>query len=86
MNYELRTDVSTAETESGVTLLDERSGEYFSLNPTGALVLQTLLAGDTARDAVARLMATYDVDQRTAEADVGDLIAALESAGLVVGG
>ena len=48
MALTLRPGVSTADTDYGTTLLDERSGEYFTLNPTGALVLRTLLGGGTA--------------------------------------
>jgi len=86
MTFELRTGVSTAETDAGLTLLDERNGEYFNLNPTGALVLEALLSGDTSEHAVERLMAEYDVDRTTAQRDVTDVVAALESAGLVVSG
>jgi len=84
MGYDLRTGVSTAETDVGLTLLDEDSGEYYNLNPTGALVLEALLAGDAPAGATERLMAVYDVDRGTAEADVRDLVTALESAGLLV--
>jgi hypothetical protein len=84
MPYNLRTGVSTAETDAGVALLDERNGEYFNLNPTGALVLDALLSGGTPEDAVARLISVYDVDGETAQTDVSDLVGALESAGLVV--
>jgi len=83
MGYQLRTGVSTAETDVGLTVLDEDSGEYFNLNPTGALVLGVLLDGGTPDHAIERLMAAYDVDRDTAEADVRDLVSALESAGLV---
>ena len=47
MPLKLRPGVSTADTDYGTTLLDEDSGEYFTLNPTGALVLRTLLDGGT---------------------------------------
>jgi len=83
MTYDLRAGVSTAETDYGLTLLDERSGEYFSLNPTGALVLRTLLAGGTRKEAVVRLRVEYAVDVDKASQDVADLIEALESADLV---
>ena len=86
MGYHLRTGVSTAETDAGLTVLDEDSGEYFNLNPTGALVLRVLLDGGTADRAVERLMAAYDVDRDTAEADVRDLLSAFEQARLVVDG
>ncbi|HSJ43249.1 MAG TPA: lasso peptide biosynthesis PqqD family chaperone [Euzebyales bacterium] len=84
MTYDLCDGVSTAETDTGLTLLDERTGEYFNLNPTGALVLDALLSGGTTDHAVERLMSTYRIDRATAQTDVGDLVGALESAGLVV--
>jgi len=86
MGYHLRAGVSTAETDAGLTVLDEDSGEYFNLNPTGALVLRVLLDGGTADGAVERLMAAYDVDRDTAGADVRDLLSAFEQARLVVDG
>ena len=84
MSYVLRADVSTAETDNGVTLLDERSGEYFNLNPSGALVLRALLAGASRDEAVDRLVAAYGIDRATADTDVTALVSALRSAELVV--
>jgi hypothetical protein len=83
VTYDLQAGVSMATTDYGVTLLDERSGEYFQLNPTGALVVNTLLAGGTRDDAVERLMAEYAVDLDAASRDVADLTNALQSADLV---
>ena len=83
MAMRLREGVSTAETEYGITLLDENSGEYYTLNPTGGLVLGTLLDGGTRTQAVQRLTAEYAVDGDTAARDVADLIDGLLSAGLV---
>jgi hypothetical protein len=83
MEMRLREGVSTAETDYGITLLDEHSGEYFNLNPTGALVLRTLLDDGTRALAVERLTAEYAVDGNTAARDVADLVDGLLSAGLV---
>jgi len=79
----LRRGVSTADTDYGTTLLDEDSGEYFTLNPSGALVLLTLLGGGSAADAARALASEYDVDAPTADQDVADLLAELRSSGLV---
>jgi hypothetical protein len=79
----LRPGVSTADTDYGTTLLDEDSGEYFTLNPTGTLVLGTLLSGGTPDEAARALTEQYDVDAETANRDVADLIGGLRSAGLV---
>jgi hypothetical protein len=83
MTLMLRSGVSTADTDYGTTLLDEDSGEYFTLNPTGALVLRTLLGGGTPEQAAKALTEQYAVDPRTAGQDVADLIGGLHSAGLV---
>ena len=83
MTMTLRRGVSTADTDYGTTLLDEDSGEYFTLNPSAALVLRTLLGGGTAAAAARALTADYAVDAGTAERDVADLMAEFRSAGLV---
>ncbi|MGK5559349.1 PqqD family peptide modification chaperone, partial [Actinomadura kijaniata] len=38
-------DVATAETAYGTVLLDQRKGRYWELNPTGTLVVRTLMGG-----------------------------------------
>jgi hypothetical protein len=83
MAMRLREGVSTAETDYGITLLDEGSGEYYTLNPTGALVLRILLDDGTRAHAVERLTAEYAVDRDTAARDVADLVDGLLASGLV---
>ena len=83
MTLKLRDGVSTADTDYGIALLDEDSGEYWNLNPTGALVLRTLLEGGTSTDAVQALIERYDVDVNSANGDVQDLLGGLDSAGLI---
>ena len=83
MTLKLRDGVSTADTDYGIALLDEDSGEYWNLHPTGALVLRTLLEGGTSTDAAQALVDSYDVDADTAGRDVQDLLGGLRSAGLV---
>jgi hypothetical protein len=83
MTLKLRDGVSAAETEYGITLLDEDSGQYWNLNPTGVVVLRTLLEGGTPAQAVQELTTQYAVDAQTASRDVEDLVGGLQSAGLV---
>jgi Coenzyme PQQ synthesis protein D (PqqD) len=83
MTLKLRDGVSAAETDYGITLLDEDSGQYWNLNPTGVLVLRTLLEGGTPAQAMQELTAQYAVDAETASRDVEDLVGGLHSAGLV---
>jgi hypothetical protein len=83
MTLKLRDGVSTADTDYGLMLLDEDSGEYWNLNPTAAAVLQTLLDGGTPEQAVQELTGQYSVDADDASRDVQDLVGELQSAGLV---
>lgn len=83
MGLRFRTDVSTADTEYGTVLLDERSGDYWELNPPGAVVVRTLLTGGSAEDAASALAVEFDVSRPQAVQDVAALVAGLRSAGLV---
>ncbi|MGP3966827.1 lasso peptide biosynthesis PqqD family chaperone [Streptomyces sp. 6N223] len=84
MPLRFRDNVVTAETEYGAVLLDQRSGDYWELNPTGALVVRTLMRGGEESDAVAALVEEFDVSTPRATQDVSDLLAHLRSSGLVV--
>jgi hypothetical protein len=83
MTLKLRDGVSAADTDYGMALLDEDSGQYWNLNPTAALALRTLLDGGTKAQAVQELTIQYAVDADTASRDVEDLVGDLHAAGLV---
>ena len=83
MTLKLRDGVSAADTDYGMALLDEDSGQYWNLNPTAALALRTLLEGGTTAQAVHELTEQYAVDPDTANGDIEDLVGELHSAGLV---
>src|SRR5215212_6714625 len=82
VTLKLRDGVSTADTDYGIALLDEDSGQYFNLNPTAALALRTLLDGGTTAQAAKELAEQYAVDADTANKDVEDLLVELRSVGL----
>ncbi|MFI8231158.1 lasso peptide biosynthesis PqqD family chaperone [Streptomyces sp. NPDC085900] len=75
-------NVSTAETDYGTVLLDERAGAYWELNPTATLVVRTLLDGGEETDAAAALTREFDIDQAQAVRDVATLVQELRSSGL----
>jgi hypothetical protein len=83
MTLELRDGVSAADTDYGIMLLDEESGQYWNLNPTAAVVLRTLLDGGTPEQAVHELTGQYRVDADTASRDVQELVGELHAADLV---
>ncbi|MGN9845899.1 lasso peptide biosynthesis PqqD family chaperone [Nonomuraea sp. H19] len=78
----LHAEVTTADTAYGMILLHERNGRYWQLNHTGTLILRTLLAGESPRQAADRLIERYDVGLPQAEHDVRALIDGLVAAGL----
>lgn len=75
-------DVSTAQTDYGTVLLDERAGEYWELNPTATLVVSTLMAGGDEADAVAALTDEFDIGLAQARQDVEALVQDLRASGL----
>jgi hypothetical protein len=75
-------DVSTAETDYGTVLLDERNGTYWELNPTGTVVIKTLLAGGDEAAAVEALLGEFDIDRAQAAQDVEALVRELRTTGL----
>ncbi|MFF4399697.1 lasso peptide biosynthesis PqqD family chaperone [Streptomyces sp. NPDC001480] len=75
-------DVTTAETDYGTVLLDERTGAYWELNPTATLVVRTLLDGGEAADAAAALVREFDIDLAQALTDVETLVRQLRGAEL----
>jgi len=83
MTVRLRANVSTADTDDGLVLLDERAGRYWQLNPTGALVLRLLLDGMTPQQAAQTLADRHPVSTEQAAADIAVLLERLHTAGLV---
>ncbi|WP_163548032.1 lasso peptide biosynthesis PqqD family chaperone [Candidatus Frankia nodulisporulans] len=79
----LRSDVVRAPTEYGAVLLHTNNGQYWTLNPSGDLVLGVLLAGGDVTAATRRLCATGDVAPDTARRDVEGLLAQLTDVGLI---
>ncbi|MEU6666530.1 lasso peptide biosynthesis PqqD family chaperone [Streptomyces sp. NPDC046727] len=77
-------DVCTAKTDYGTVLLDQRSGEYWELNPTATLVIDTLMAGGDEAAAAAAVTEVFDVTADQARADVGALVEQLRAGGLAV--
>ncbi|HWR48761.1 MAG TPA: lasso peptide biosynthesis PqqD family chaperone [Pseudonocardiaceae bacterium] len=83
MTLQLRPDVTTADTDDGMVLLDERAGRYWQLNSTGALVLRLLLDGTAPHHVAQSLADRHAVSTEQATADVATLLASLHTAGLV---
>ncbi|MEU7133699.1 lasso peptide biosynthesis PqqD family chaperone [Streptomyces sp. NPDC046261] len=82
--YKLAQHVSKVQTDYGVVLLDEVRGVYFTLNPSGVIVLDSVLDSGDLTSAVAALLSEYEVERAVAEEDAAGVLRDLLSAGVVV--
>ena len=82
MNLEIPEEVLSRELDGEVVLLDLRSGRYFGLNPTGALVWELAKAQVPVEDMAARLVDEFDVSMDRARADVDAFVRILVERGL----
>ena len=76
-------DVLSRELDGEAVLLDLRSGKYFGLNGTGALVWQLLKDGLEREEIAQRLTDEYEVDIDRARADVDTFIKSLTERALI---
>ncbi|MGH3973627.1 MAG: lasso peptide biosynthesis PqqD family chaperone [Pseudonocardiaceae bacterium] len=83
MPLRLRPDIATTNTDDGLVLLDERTGRYWQLNPTGAHILAALLEGQHPDDIAADLATRHRIDVHQAQHDVTTLTDHLHTANLV---
>ena len=83
MSLTLRHGVSTATTDDGIVLLNEKSGRYWQLNQSGSTTLRSLLDGNSPAQAAQNLANTYGIPVAQAAADVDALLIALRTATLV---
>ncbi len=80
-----RDGLTSHEADGQLTLLDLGGGSYYTLSPVAATLWQELSeSGPTTPSAlVERLLAVYDVDRPTCEAETLRLLGELEAQGLV---
>ncbi|QIS14142.1 lasso peptide biosynthesis PqqD family chaperone [Nocardia arthritidis] len=79
----LKKSISYVDTEYGRVMLDEAKSLYWHANPTAALLLDVLEGGGDAEEAARRIVSRFDIDERTAMADVRGAIDQLRERGLL---
>lgn len=82
--YTLANNVSTADTDYGTVLLDEASGRFWNLNPSGALVLREMLNSGSVEAAATALANEYAVERHVAEDDARAVVRQLLAARVLV--
>ncbi|MFE2186042.1 lasso peptide biosynthesis PqqD family chaperone [Streptomyces sp. NPDC059455] len=84
MTFSLAPHMTMTETDTGMVLLDERSGRYWQMNDTGALVLRCLLDGGSAESVTSELRRRFPTATDDFAADVEALIGVVRTAGVVI--
>jgi hypothetical protein len=82
-HFQIPAQVHARRFDDELVVLHLGVGEYFSLDPVGSTIWDQLAGGKTAEEAVAILLAEYDVDELTARTDVERLANELVAAGLL---
>ena len=81
--YSISPDAACAAVHDGTVVLNMRTKRYYSLNETGAVVWRILENDGSTEDAVADLVASFDVDVNTATETVMQLVAELSAESLI---
>lgn len=83
MIYRVPDHIHARSVHDEIVILDVRADRYLGLNGTAAVVWSVLGGGGSVADAVAELMARYDVTCEVAESDVAALLAELVQLGII---
>jgi hypothetical protein len=84
MTYHVAPDVHFRHLDDEVILLDGRGDTYLGLNPTGAVIWETVVTGGSAEDAVTRLVGRFEISREAAAADVDAFLEQLVSSGILL--
>jgi hypothetical protein len=76
-------DVVARRVDDEVVLVHLTRNEIYALNRTGARFWELLADGRTQSEAIAQLRQEFDVGEHQAEAEVAQLLGALEQQGLI---
>lgn len=80
---QLREGLAHTRTEYGCVLLDQRAGQYWQLNETGAEAVDAMMEPISMEALVERIVECFDVDSATAFTDVSTLVEQFHSAELI---
>lgn len=79
----LKQGIIAREIQGETVLLNMETGDYFSLNPVGNEIYKCISQGMDITGISEYIVATYDIDSKTAENDVISLVNDLKSNGII---
>ena len=83
MTYRVPAHVTYRTVDDEIVLLDERTEDYLGLNPTAAIIWETLAAGGSPAAAAGALVARTTVEPDGAIADASALVSELLRRGVL---
>lgn len=83
MNYKINKDLAFRRVDGAVFIVDAARSELRELNGTASAVWEGLAAGRSEAAIVSGMAAEFEVDERTARADLREFVAELAAAGLL---
>lgn len=86
MNVKIRKDLAYRRIAGEVFIVDAAKAEMHELNGAAALIWEGLAAGKTEKALVSAITDEFEVDERTARADLEAFIDEMLKAGLVCSG
>lgn len=82
MNVKLNEGLLIQKVVDEIVILEPESGDYYTLNETGAIMLENLQQGKTVAEISAVMSAEFNVDTQAIEQDLSELLNELEKSGL----
>lgn len=58
--------------------------EFYALNPTGKIVIDSVSSGKDVDSMIKEICENYDVDEKTAQADIYEFISAFKDMGVLI--
>jgi len=83
LSWVASTGVASSEIGDELALLEPATGQYFTLNQTGAVVWQLLSEPRSTDDIVQAVADNFDISTADCTSDINELIAQLSNAGLI---
>lgn len=84
MRYVHNPDVAWRVIDDEAVLLAIETTTYYSLDPVGTFIWKAFAEGASQEEVLTRVLATYEVDEATARADLDELVGDLVAERLLV--
>lgn len=77
-------EVTTAELDGDICMLDIETGKYYALDAVGSDIWSLISDPRTTRDIIAQLLKAYEIDEETCQSQVLDFLGELNEKNMLV--